>query len=114
MKKADSKHQQNSPHKTNSSSAAPSKIARILAHLLAGANINRFEAERLGDHCLNSTIAVLANRHGLIFKRQPESAPNRWGAPCIVIRYSLLASDCDKAGMVLAYLSRTARRTIGS
>lgn len=113
MKRAALQYQQSSKLHCQSSAEATSKIARILAHLLAGASINRFEAERLGDHCLNSTIAVLANRHGLIFKRQSESTPNRWGAPCTVMRYSLPVSECDKARMVLAYLCRTARRTIG-
>lgn len=88
---------------------APTKIARILAHLLAGASINRFEAERLGDHCLNSTIAVLANRHDLGFLRQPEKVPNRWGKPCHVIRYHLSASEHGKARKVLALLNLQAK-----
>lgn len=87
----------------------PSKIARVLAHLLAGASINRFEAERLGDHCLNSTIAVLANRHSLGFQREPEKVPNRFGKPCHVIRYSLPASEYDKARKVLALLNQQAK-----
>ncbi|SDU19696.1 hypothetical protein [Geopseudomonas guangdongensis] len=85
-----------------------SKITRVLAHLLAGASINRFEAERLGDHCLNSTIAVLANRHGLSLKRQPEKVPNRFGEPCRVIRYSLPVSEHQRARTALASLQRTA------
>lgn len=95
----------------NSSTAAPTKIARILAHLLAGASINRFEAERLGDHCLPSTVSVLANRHGLIFQRQQERVPNNWGAPCTVTRYSLPPSEYKRARAALAYLKRTARPT---
>ena len=114
MKKAALQYQQSSPRKADCSASFPSKIARILAHLMAGASINRFEAEWLGDHYLNSTIAVLANRHGLIFKRQSESTSNRLGAPCTVIRYSLPVSECDKASKVLAYLCRTTSRTNGS
>jgi hypothetical protein len=91
---------------STSTAEAPSKIARILEHQLAGASVNRFEAEDLGDHCLPSTIAVLANRHGLIFKRQPEKVPNRWGKPCHVTRYSLPASEHEKARKVLALLSK--------
>lgn len=87
---------------------APSKIARILAHLLAGASVNRFEAEGLGDHCLTSTIAVLANRHGLTFQRKSERVPNLWGAPCTVTRYSLSSSERQRARSTLAYLQRTA------
>ncbi|WPP47264.1 hypothetical protein [Pseudomonas sp. AN-1] len=111
MKKATRPEEQSRPRKADSSTAAPTKIARILAHLLAGASINRFEAEDLGDHCLPSTIAVLANRHGLIFQRQRERVPNRWGKPCTVNRYSLPASECDKARKVLAYLKRPTRPT---
>ncbi len=111
MKKAAPQYQQSSPRKVDSSTAIPSKIARILAHLLTGASINRFEAERLGDHCLNSTIAVLANVHCLTVVRQQERVPNRWGAPCVVTRYSLPAREHDEARNVLACLKRTARRT---
>ncbi|MBM7062827.1 hypothetical protein JQX08_19100 [Pseudomonas sp. UL073] len=93
----------------NSSTEAATKIARILAHLLTGASTNRFEAEGLGDHCLNSTIAILANRHGLTFGRQSERVPNRWGQPCLVTRYSLPASEQDKARKVLDRLSRPSR-----
>src|SRR5690606_1206022 len=103
-------YQQSSPTQGQHITEAPSKIARILAHLMAGASINRFEAEYLGDHCLPSTIAVLANRHGLLVARQSESVPNRWGKPCAVPRYSLPECEHGKARNVLAYLNRTARR----
>lgn len=110
MKKATSPEEQSRPRKADSSTATPSKICRVLAHLLAGASINRFEAERLGDHCLPSTIAVLANRHGLAFHRQPEKVPNRWGKPCLVTRYSLPASERGKARKVLALLRKPAKQ----
>lgn len=86
---------------------APSKNSRILFHLLTGATFNRFDAEKLGDHCLNSTISELANRHGLVFTRQPEHVQNRWGKPCRVIRYGLPEYEYDKARQLLAFLSRT-------
>lgn len=93
----------------NPTPEAPSKIARILAHLLTGASLNRFEAERLGDHCLNSTISVLANRHGLTLQRQQERVPNNWGAPCSVTRYSLPSNGQHHASTVLAFLKSAAR-----
>ncbi|PTU75603.1 hypothetical protein DBO86_25535 [Pseudomonas indoloxydans] len=89
---------------------APSKIARVLAHLLSGTSINRFEAERIGDHCLPSTIAVLANTHCLTFQRQQERVPNNWGAPCTVTRYSLPESEHRRARLVLHMLCRKSRR----
>jgi len=39
-----------------------SKIDRVLQALHEPDGLNRFEAERLGDHTLNSTIADLRNR----------------------------------------------------
>ena len=89
---------------------APSKIARVLAYLLPACNsLNRFEAERLGDHCLPSTIAKLANGYGLEFQRQPEKVPNHWGTPCDVTRYSLPESQHQRARAVLALLNKPAK-----
>lgn len=110
MKKATRSEEQSSPRKADSTTKAPSKTARILSHLLAGASLNRFEAERLGDHCLNSTISALANVYLLSFKRQPERVPNRWGAPCNVTRYSLPPSEYKRACAVLASMKRTEQR----
>lgn len=107
MKKGDPTEVKSRPRKADSTTEAPSKIARILAHLLTGASLNRFEAERMGDHCLPSTIAVLANHHGLTFKRQAERVPNNWGAPCTVTRYSLPISQRQHAAAVLSRLQRT-------
>ena len=88
-----------------SSPIPSSKIARILAPLLTGASLNRFEAEELGDHCLNSTIASLANKHDLMISRQTEKVPNRWGKPCTVIRYSVPPTEVEPASKVLARLA---------
>ncbi|HCA6586550.1 TPA: hypothetical protein MXV30_005442 [Pseudomonas aeruginosa] len=87
-----------------SSANLSGKITRILAYLLTGASLNRFEAEKLGDHCLNSTISTLANKHGLSIGRQPEKVPNRWGKSCTVTRYSLSPSEVELASQVLARL----------
>ena len=105
MKKATIPEEKRSQSHGESSTEAPSKIARILAHLLTCASINRFEAERIGDHCLPSTIAVLANRYGLPIERKQERVPNRWGAPCTVTRYSLPPSQHKRARAVLVALT---------
>lgn len=107
IKKAD---QQASPKKTHAQDItpipAPTKIARVLMHLLSGQSLNRFEAERnLGDHTLNSTISALHNDYGLSFARVPEKVPTRWGKPCEVIRYSLPESQLEKARQALAMMS---------
>ncbi|MNN05320.1 hypothetical protein D3C81_1180760 [compost metagenome] len=112
MKKSRPQSQQSSPSQGQSNTAPLSKIARILAHLLTGASLNRFEAEGLGDHCLNTTISVLGkNRHGLIIERHYERVPNGWGDPCLVKRYSLPFSERENAHKVLAYLKLIARST---
>ncbi|WKN20640.1 hypothetical protein [Azotobacter vinelandii] len=119
MKKATRPEEQSRPRQGQSITAsaspdvllasAPTKIARVLAYtLIPGNSLNRFEAEALGDHCLNSTIAKLAHDYGLEFQRQPEKVPNRWGAPCDVTRYSLPESQHQRARAVLALLSKPA------
>lgn len=60
-------------------SQAPSKIARVLAHLLY------------------STISSLTHNYGLRFMRPPEKVSNHWGASCDVTRYSLPSSAHRRA-----------------
>lgn len=38
------------------------KEMSILEELRTGRSLNRFEAERLGDHCLHSTISTLRSK----------------------------------------------------
>ena len=63
------------------------KIGRVLA-ALKRRSLNRFEAEReVGDHALNSTIAVLRGEGHLIVDRW-EEVPTRFGKSARVKRYS--------------------------
>lgn len=113
MKKATRFEKQGSQSHGNVSSTstkAPSKISRVLAHLLRHGPLNRFEAERIGDHCLHSTISSLAHSYGLTFTRTPEKVPNHWGQPCDVIRYSLPASERRRALLVLDMLNRKGKK----
>lgn len=91
---------------------APSKASRVLAFLLIpGNSLNRFEAERLGDHCLNSTISRFSNDNDLQFQRTSEQVPNAWGEPRPVTRYRLLDCQREKALAVLALmLSKAPKR----
>ena len=57
------------------SSAKQTKAAEILMELYAG-SLNRFEAERIGDHCLNSTIAQLRGK-GVQLVDEWEKVPSR-------------------------------------
>jgi hypothetical protein len=81
-----------------------SKLATILRLLLGGASANRFEAERIGDHCLHSTISTLANSYGLTFIRKWEKVPNRFGGKTRVVRYSLAPFERDRAAKLLDLL----------
>lgn len=105
MKKATIPEEKRSLSRGNSNtSEPPSKIARVLAYMLNDGGLIRFEAERLGDHCLHSTISSLANGYGLKFQRQLERVPNHWGEPCTVTRYTLPASERRRASAVLEML----------
>ena len=112
MKKAtNSEEKRSQAHGNNTTintGKAPTKISRVLAYLLQDYSLNRFEAERLGDHCLHSTISRLSNAYGLNFTRQPERVPNHWGQPCMVTRYSLPASERKRARNVLKMLCSAA------
>lgn len=110
MKKATHSEEQSRPSKANNTTKPLTKIARLLLHLIKGNSLNRFEAERIGDHCLNSTISVLANRHGLTFHRQRERVPNRFGTLTDVIRYSLPATQYEHALKALRHLNTRTNR----
>jgi hypothetical protein len=107
MKKSQPPSKQASPSQGDiTTGKAPSKIARVLEHLLYDGSLQRFEAERLGDHCLHSTISKLFNDYGLIIIRTPERVPNHWGEPCTVTRYTLPSSECRRARNVLVMLCK--------
>ena len=111
MKKSRLQYQQSSPSQGQFITDATCKIGRILAVLRSGISLNRFEAERIGDHCLPSTVSELGRCHGLIIDRHFEHVPNRWGDPCLVKRYNLPSSEYEKADKVLAYLKHNTRAT---
>ena len=61
---------------------------------LAERSLTRFDAERLGDHCLPSTISGLSTQHGLEFPRRWVKVPNRFGGETLCKEYT--TSDDDK------------------
>ncbi|WP_297835043.1 hypothetical protein [Pseudomonas sp.] len=95
---------------------APTKISRVLTYLVNDGSLMRFEAERLGDHCLHSTISSLANGYGLKFERVLEQVPNHWGEDCTVTRYTLPVSERKRARNVLKMmrLAAGARREVAA
>ena len=94
----------NNGHRPGFATPAPltrsdTKIGRILQLLLAGHSLNRFDAERHNDHCLNTTVATL-QAHGIVIDRHPEQVPCLGGrAVARVKRYWL---DNDPANQARA------------
>ena len=77
------------------------KWARILRALANGRHLTRFDAEGLGDHSLNSTIAYLQQKKGIHIARVPVVVPSRFGeVHCL--RYHLEDDQRERAMSVLA------------
>lgn len=76
------------------------KLARILGEFARGRSLNTFEAQQLGDSCLNSTVDRLHRRYGLRLHRVCETVQGRYGA-AHVTRYSLPADQLLAARRLL-------------
>lgn len=79
------------------------KLGRILSALATGRSLNRFDAERLGDHCLNTTISKI-ERHGLLVSRREEVVPGYGGHRARVMRYWLSDDHRKQAAALLGLL----------
>lgn len=70
------------------------KIDRVEAALKEPHGLNRFEAERIGEHCLNSTVAVLREMYGDKLIQQWETVPTRYCETGVrVYRYWLISEQ---------------------
>lgn len=68
------------------------KIDRVVAALEHPHGLNRFEAERIGEHCLNSTVAVIRESYGDKLIQQWETVPTRYCETGVrVYRYWLIS-----------------------
>lgn len=84
-------------------------LATILAVLVSGRSLNRFEAEHHHDHCLNSTISALQNTHGTGTERERESVPCLGGMSTVSVNRDWLNTKPDnvkRARDLLAHLER--------
>lgn len=73
---------------TNLNSKRIKKIDRVIAALKLPGGLNRFEAERIGDHCLNSTIANVREMYGIKLVSRWETVPTRYCETGVrVLRY---------------------------
>ena len=67
------------------------KIDRIVEALKQPCGLNRFDAERIGDHAPNSTVAIVRKRHGDKLRQEWETVPTRFNPAGVrVYRYWLV------------------------
>jgi hypothetical protein len=83
-------NQENAPSKKLP--AQNTKESTILTIMRSGQSLNRFEAERLGDHCLHSTISSLRGK-GYLFYDEWEMVKTRFGKDAHVKRYSYIGAS---------------------
>jgi hypothetical protein len=81
--------------RTPNDTPRPKKWKRILATLLSR-SLNRFEAERQGDHCMNSTVSKIEHK-GVRILREPERVPGFAGTVAHVVRYRLAPTSRERA-----------------
>ena len=70
------------------------KIDRVEAALRHPAGLNRFQAEQLGDHCLNSTIAAL-RAYGCVILSKWETVPTRYCVDGVRVKRYWIAGGAD-------------------
>ncbi len=70
-----------------------SKEFTIIQYLLLGNSLHRFEAETLGDHCLPSTISIIARKYGLEIPRKMVQVSTRFNSTTSVMRYWFSEED---------------------
>ena len=67
------------------------KKERITLAVKQPEGLNRFEAERIGDHCLNSTIAIIRAEYGSRLIQRWETVPSRFNPDGVrILRYRLI------------------------
>ena len=68
------------------------KIWRVLEALKQPEGLNRFDAERIGEHCLNTTVARL-RCCGFRVESEWEEVPSRFSDKGVRVRRYWVASD---------------------
>jgi hypothetical protein len=62
------------------------KLAHMLKVFSSGQSLNRFEAERYHDHCLNTTVSILQNSYKIQFNRVSETVPCLGGTAKVIVK----------------------------
>lgn len=88
----------------------PRKIETILAALVRGEKLHRFDAFKYHDTCLNSTVSTLQNNHGIPISRKGITVI-RHGNKVAVKLYWLPPTSLGRANEVLARMRQ--RRGLG-
>lgn len=77
----------------SSSRKCRSKLQTLLIYFYEGGSLNRFEAEKLGCHCLNTSVHDIYRKWGLRLLRKTEKVPTRFRAKVRCCRYWLDPQD---------------------
>ena len=80
------------------------KLKRVLAELARGRALTRFDAERLGDHVLNSTVDKI-QEHGILVSRRWIEVPGYGGHATRCCLYWLDEPNRERAGVLLGWRS---------
>jgi hypothetical protein len=80
----------------------PTKQRAMLERFASGERFHRFEAERVGDHCLPSTVSEIETKYQISFSREWVAVRNRFGTSTRVVRYGLENESLAKARAIVS------------
>ena len=79
-----------SANQTTHKQKSITKQDRVIEALKMPHGLNRFEAERIGEHAINSTVAVIRRRYGRHLVQEWETVPTKYNPKGVrVVRYWL-------------------------
>lgn len=104
-KKATSKSCPKNPQ--SNSNNKPGKLISILGHFARGKRLHRYQAEKLGDHCLHTSVSGLQLKHHIRFSRRRVKVPNRINIMTCVMLYWLEGKDLEQAREIVGLRDAT-------
>jgi hypothetical protein len=78
------------------------KLRRVLGELARGNSLHRFQAERIGDYTLHSTVCKI-QEYGIRVEREWITVPGYGGHQMRVCRYWLNAENAERACALLGW-----------
>ncbi|MHB8622077.1 MAG: hypothetical protein ACYC9J_00415 [Sulfuricaulis sp.] len=85
------------------------KLKRVLAELAKGTSLHRFQAERIGDHTLHSTV-VKIQKYGIAIEREWIIVMGFAGHPTHVKKYWLNHENRERARTLLGGIDGESQR----